>query len=212
MTSVYDRNKPERLVEILGLDTKRPSHIATLALATDSVEAGEAGVVGDVPGADTSSAAGDGEGGATDGISADGAGEETMAGGAGDETMAGSDLEGAEQEAAAVPEDAVFEQRDRLESLLAAEEPDIEAVCGILDALMGKWNDIQVKQVVLGPPFTEGDVERMFIKTIPERSLGMIVRRLRKHEDEKLANLASRLFDMYQSECVPVSRTPLASC
>jgi hypothetical protein len=52
----------------------------------------------------------------------------------------------------------------------------------------------------------------MFIKTIPERSLGMIVRRLRKHEDEKLANLASRLFDMYQSECVPVSRTPLASC
>ena len=113
---------------------------------------------------------------------------------------------------AAVPEDAVFEQRDRLESLLAAEEPDIEAVCGILDALMGKWNDIQVKQVVLGPPFTEGDVERMFIKTIPERSLGMIVRRLRKHEDEKLANLASRLFDMYQSECVPVSRTPLASC
>ena len=82
MTSVYDRNKPERLVEILGLDTKRPSHIATLALATDSVEAGEAGVVGEVPGADTSSAAGDGEGGATDGISADGAGEETMAGGA----------------------------------------------------------------------------------------------------------------------------------
>jgi hypothetical protein len=182
-------------------------------MATDSVEAGEVEVVGEVPGADTGSAAGDGEGGATDGISADGAGEETMAGGAGDETMAGSDLEGAEQEAAAVPEDAVFAQRDRLESLLAAEEPDIEAVCGILDALMGKWNDIQVKQVVLGPPFTEGDVERMFIKTIPERSLGMIVRRLRKHEDEKLANLASRLFDMYQSECVPpVSRTPLASC
>ena len=86
-------------------------------------------------------------------VSADGAGEETMAGGAGDETMAGSDLEGAEQEAAAVPEDAVFAQRDRLESLLAAEEPDIEAVCGILDALMGKWNDIQAKQVVLGPPF-----------------------------------------------------------
>ena len=25
--------------------------------------------------------------------------------------------------------------------------------CGILDALMGKWNDIQAKHVVLGPPF-----------------------------------------------------------
>ena len=61
-------------------------------MATDSVEAGEVEVVGEVPVADTGSAAGDGEGEATDGISADGAGEETMAGGAGDETMAGSDL------------------------------------------------------------------------------------------------------------------------
>ena len=168
-------------------------------MVTDSVETGEVAVVGEVPVADTSAAAADGEDGATDGISEDGAGEETVAGGAGDETMAGSDLEIAE-EAVAVPEDAVFAQRNRLERLLAEEEPDIEAACGILDALMGKWNDIQAKQVVLGPPFTEGDVERMFIKTIPERSLGMIVRRLRKHEDEKLANLASRLFDMYQSE------------
>ena len=69
--------------EAAGADT--PTAMETEGaegMATDSVEAGEAGVVGEVPGADTSSAAGDGEGGATDGISADGAGEETMAGGA----------------------------------------------------------------------------------------------------------------------------------
>ena len=101
-------------------------------MATDSVEAGEVGVVGEVPGADTGSAAGDGEGGATDGISADGAGEETMSGGACDETSAAPELEGAEHSDAnsagcIAAAELVLQRADQEEKAFLRRQRDLEA-------------------------------------------------------------------------------------
>lgn len=100
-----------------------------------------------------------------------------------DEVGGGDDKEDERED-----EDAVLAQRDKLrkiESRIAQAEPaDMEHVSAILDALMSKWDSIEVPQIVLGG----------------EHSLGMIVRRLRKHEDEELATRASRLYDMYRSE------------
>lgn len=85
-------------------------------------------------------------------------------------------------------EDAVLAQRDKLIKLASrlteADPADIAAVRAILDALMSKWDNIEVPQIVLGA----------------EQSLGMIVRRLRKNDDDELATQATRLYDMYRSE------------
>jgi hypothetical protein len=78
----------------------------------------------------------------------------------------------------------VFALRDKLIRILDDTSPDLTEARDILDALMSKWDDIEVPQIVL--PGKE--------------SLGMIVRRLRKHEDEELATRAGRLYGMYQTE------------
>ena len=82
------------------------------------------------------------------------------------------------------PEDPVFALRDKLIRILDDTSPDLTQARDILDALMEKWDNIDVPQIVL--PGKE--------------SLGMIVRRLRKHEDEELATRAGRLYGMYQTE------------
>jgi hypothetical protein len=104
--------------------------------------------------------------------------------GDGHEEAAGSDAELNAAAGEPEDEDAVFAQRDRLEKLMHEEPADLTAACAILDALMDKWDNIEPAQIVLGR----------------ERSLGMMVRRLRKHAHEELATRAGRLFDLYQSE------------
>ena len=91
---------------------------------------------------------------------------------------------GAEGEAEKEPADPVFALRDKLLRILDDTSPDLKEAGDILDALMSKWDNIEVPQIVLNA----------------ENSLGMIVRRLRKREDEELATRAGRLYDMYQTE------------
>jgi hypothetical protein len=81
-------------------------------------------------------------------------------------------------------EDPIITQRDRLRKIIAEDPVDLPAARAILDALVEKWDNVEVEQIVLGA----------------EHSLGMVVRRLRKHEDEDLATRAGRLYDMYRSE------------
>ena len=81
-------------------------------------------------------------------------------------------------------EDPIITQRDRLRKIIAEDPVDLPAARAILDALVEKWDNVEVEQIVLGA----------------EHSLGMVVRRLRKHEDEELATRAGRLYDMYKSE------------
>jgi len=105
----------------------------------------------------------------------------------GETATAGSDAEeNREREAQEVPEheDAVLAQRDKLTSIMDMEAPDLESASAILDALMSKWDNIDVKQIVDGA----------------KKSLGMVMRRLRKHSNEELSTRANRLFEMYRDE------------
>lgn len=115
-------------------------------------------------------------------------GAEAEEGGKNDETAAdGAEEEGGqdkEETEEAEDEDPVFAQRDKLRKYMEHEPPNLESAYGILDALFEKWENVEPKQIVLGA----------------EQSLGMLVRRLRKHSDEEIQIRAGRLYDMYRIE------------
>ena len=164
----------------MEVDHTNPPAVAGQEDAADSGEDHKQGEGQEAVGAE-------GEAGTEDtGAQEDGAAPEDGEGGEGAEDAVGAeDTEAAEGgEVAHEPEDPVFALRDKLIRILDDTSPDLTEARDILDALMSKWDNIEVPQIVL--PGTE--------------SLGMIVRRLRKHADEELATRAGRLYTMYQNE------------
>jgi hypothetical protein len=165
----------------MEVDHTNPPAVAGQEDAADSGEDHEQG-----EGQEAAGAEGEEAETADTGAQEDGAAPEDGEGADGAEDAVGAeDAEAAEGgEVAQEPEDPVFALRDKLIRILDHTSPDLADARDILDALMSKWDNIEVPQIVL-----QG-----------KESLGMIVRRLRKHADEELATRAGRLYTMYQNE------------
>ena len=100
----------------------------------------------------------------------------------GETAHAASDEEGDGDKQSQADADPVFSQRDKLRKIMDDETPDLLAANGILDALMERIDDLESPQIVLNR----------------EESLGMLVRRLRKHPDEDLATRAGNLYSLFR--------------
>jgi hypothetical protein len=102
----------------------------------------------------------------------------------GETAHAASDEDGHGDKESQVDPDPVFSQRDKLRKIMDDETPDLLAANGILDALMERIAYLESPQIVLDR----------------EESLGMLVRRLRKHPDEDLATRAGNLYSLFRSQ------------
>jgi len=100
----------------------------------------------------------------------------------GETAHAASDEDGDGDKESQADADPVFSQRDKLRKIMDDETPDLVAANGILDALMERIDDLESPQIVLDR----------------EESLGMLVRRLRKHPDEDLATRAGNLYSLFR--------------
>ena len=100
----------------------------------------------------------------------------------GETAHAASDVEGDRDKESQADADPVFSQRDKLRKIMDDEPADLLAANGILDALMERIDDLEPPQIVLDR----------------EESLGMLVRRLRKHPDEDLATRAGNLYSLFR--------------
>lgn len=68
-------------------------------------------------------------------------------------------------------ESGVFQMRDKLQRLMEAEDPDVAAAVGILESFVDMYDNVTVKDIVWGQ----------------HDSLGMLVRKLRKHSDDEIS-------------------------
>ncbi|EKX54260.1 hypothetical protein GUITHDRAFT_150204 [Guillardia theta CCMP2712] len=78
-------------------------------------------------------------------------------------------------------ESGALAMRNKLHKIVDAKDVDLASAYNILDALQNMWDSVSVRDIVIGE----------------YKSLGMLVRRLRKHEDEQMQKKAGILHTRY---------------